>query len=159
MKIFNPIKKKRIIEAVAAEFKKINEAIPTLNCGGCGVFAYEAYKLLDSLGLSVKLGVITYDKTRTLDCLRNNGTPRATPFSHIVLCIGRKIIDSEGVYDKVGEIKDYSTYDMAKGMSLELLAEWIADKGGWNPRFNREQYVPVIKQELKKVKKSLVALI
>jgi len=159
MKITNPIKKKKLLEIIVAEFKKIDKAIPTINQGGCGCFAYEAYKLLVALGLNVKLGVITYNKHRTAYHLKNNSGARETPFSHIVLCVGRKLIDSGGIYDKPNQIKEYEVgYDIAKGMSVELLRSWL-DENGWNRKFNRERYLPVIEQKIKNIQKNLVASI
>ncbi len=159
MTYINPLKKKRIIDKIVAEFKKIDAEIPTLNRGGCGVFAYEAYKLLDSLGIKVKLGVITINKSSTSYYLKNNGGANETPFDHIILCIGRKFVDSGGLYTNPKQIKNYERgYDLVKGMPLELLSSWLTESG-WNRVFDKQKYKPIIKQRIKDIKKDLAVLI
>src|ERR1035437_222645 len=160
MKTLPPTKKKRLIEAVVAEFKKIHETIPNINQGGCGIFAYEAYKLLEGLGLRVKLGVITRNKDKTIYHIRNNSGASVTPFDHIVLCVGRKLIDSGGMYTKPNQILYYENgFDIAMGMPLDMLDNWITKYYGWNRRFDKETYTPVIKESLETMKKDLAVLI
>ena len=76
------------------------------------------------------------------------------------MCVGRKIIDSSGLYTSLSETEDYKVgYDIARGMPLELLAKWLNEKHGWNPTFEAKVYKPVIAKRMKKINKNLVASI
>jgi hypothetical protein len=147
-----------IIEKLYAECQKvkINTKVPTINRGGCGIFAEVLYHKLIKLGLKPILGVITYksfegDTDRLVDMKYQINNVR-----HVVVIVGKKLIDSEGIYNDVIDTK-YDKPKLIKNIPIEKLMEWNKDRGLWNPRF-KANHTRIVKNLLNIVYKNLVEL-
>ena len=148
----------QIISTLVSEFQKINNSHRYINRGGCGIFAEFAYRSLVKIGLKPKLAVITrqgMSKTEVKMNLRNNSGAYEIPFSHIVLVLDKKYIDSTGAYDDYKSItRLYEDHLCVVGMDIDHLSDWNADPYNWNNMFDRKQ-IPSIKKKIKEVEKIL----
>lgn len=110
--------------------RAINEKIPNINQGGCGVFAIYLWDELIQLGLTTQVIVFT---------------DRAPVYSiyHVILKHGDLYIDSEGIhYDR-----EEKSYAIETVMPLDVLQVEAFDDGLWADRFDRD-YIPEMKKEL-----------
>ncbi len=139
------------IEYLINQYKILNDKIPTLNQGGCGIFAEEAYNLFKMAGFNVSLAVVTPQSQAVLvnTNMQNNASLSETPFYHIVLVIEDKFIDSNGIWDCVDDMYDYRKFNCTaiKGLTIDLLKVWN-NETTWNWMFYRnvETYTELIKR-------------
>lgn len=137
--------KESIIQELVNSYKDINEAIPNLNRGGCGIFAECLYDKCKALGLDPKIMVET-DSIDDMKLRIRMGEEAwmhrmRTDFlfsfffqgniSHIRIRVGDKCIDSNSVVN---------FNDLLKGtveVDLEKLLDWNANDFIWNRMFER----------------------
>ncbi len=148
-----------LFEFIRQEFQKINNSVYKLNAGGCGIFAEFAYRSLVNVGLKPELAVLTRPNEMTVDkvkeSLRNNASAFEVPFNHVVLIIGKKLIDSNGVHNHPRDISEhYSRLHLVKGLDVELLKEWNSNPYNWNTIFDRKK-IPLIQKRMRKFEKAL----
>jgi hypothetical protein len=161
-------KEVKIAKKLYENYKCINRIIPNLNYGGCGVFAENLYVRLVKLGLKPKIAIITDDikgVKRFVRLSKYNPCSRAIYLTdidvhHIVIKLGNKLMDSEGVYDNISSIKHYrrQVFKLYDKVPIRLLKE-MNDTLEWNPCFNRKSIFRVehiLEESYNKVKKSLV---
>lgn len=151
------VKLKTVLETFSKEFPKINEKYPIINCGGCGIFAQKVYGILKEFHFKPKLIVLIpfyYSKTDAVEKLNNNGKPYEMAWSHIMVKVGKKFIDCDGIYTNLKQTDHYFSHEGVEGMTPELLQQWI-DSRGWNDRFDREKAVPIINKGFNKIEKQL----
>ncbi len=106
---------------IKAKFPEINrECDDVINCGGCGIFADELYKLLTDLGYKPKILVEIYyseDKEFAKDNLRKGNGPDSIGWRHILIEVKNKVIDSNWIGNK--SKGDYRS--VVEGMSYDTL--------------------------------------
>jgi len=155
------MKKKKVLEIINQEFQEINENHKHINSGGCGIFAEFAYRSLSKVGLKPQLAVLTrrteMDVKDVKKNLKNNASAYQVPFSHIVVVIGKKFIDSNGVQKNLSNTPFWNCV-CVKGMDVELLKDWNKNKHNWNDVFNRNQ-IPSIKKKIKAIEPKLIELL
>lgn len=131
--------------------------IDTISCGGCGVAALTLYHAAKKEGKEPKIYFIYSnwddESIKTNEAFIEGKKKKATSCFHIVLKIGRRYYDGEGVVD----ISKYSYHKIIE-TPLIVLESAICNKGVWNPTFDREKYIPMIEDfiGIKLVKKSLI---
>jgi len=166
------VKTYEIANKLYHNYKTINEKIPTINSGGCGIFAEYLYSTLKRFGLKPKLGVITNSikglnyrikvwKTYGEDRYDLYGNQFAIVEHVVVILENKLLVDSTGVYDNLKQHSDsdYHNSKLNKRLTLETLKDWNRKGEFWNETFDRD-YERVIEDKLdkcyNKVKKSLV---
>lgn len=159
--IFKKQIKDEVIQQLGKGLVNINQTYPDINCGGCGVFAYELGVLLKERGIDSKVVWIQHFSSRRLRKEFNkviNTQPKKLfdidediICSHIMLYIDGLYIDSTGVYKSFSntdwglcdyKILDYTTIDNIKRICNH--------SKGWNVTFKRK-FISPIKKDLKKL--------
>jgi hypothetical protein len=160
----NEPKEKRIVYYLFEQYTQtITKKVRRINSGGCGIFAEYLYKVFIGLGLSPKLVVITNDveqmNTR-IEYTKTNGIDawelRNSIIKHIMVYVGGKYIDCEGLYDcykLVGYSKTDSITDL---LSIEVLEIWNKDTTIWNETFNRVKNTKLIEKKFKEINEKVV---
>jgi len=155
------MKRKKVLDILNTELQKINNNHQSINRGGCGIFAEALYLSLSKVGLKPKLAVLTrrteMDEKEVKKNLKNNANAYEVPFSHIVVVIGKKYIDSNGVQKSFMNTPFWNCL-CVKGMDVELLKEWNKNKYNWNDVFNRTQ-IPSIKKKIKAIEPKLIEVL
>lgn len=161
------MKPTKLITWLFEQYQTINEKVPYINHGGCGIFAEKLYILLCSLNLKPKLIIITDNSLGMDERVKGAGycTKHGYAFiTHIVIKLNGKYIDSTGIYKTTDAICDYHKYSfrerqVSTTLTLEKLKEWNADVMQWNRKFNRK-HIKTIEKKLndcyKKAEKVLV---
>jgi hypothetical protein len=148
----------KIVKALFNEYKDINTSVKNINWGGCGIFAEQLYKTLLKLGIETKLAVITNDARQLKRRIKNKPYKNEPLVQHVVVRLGKKLIDSEGIYNKPKDINFYYDNEIAP-IPLAVLSKWNKKADFWKDYFNRKD-IKTIKTKLaesrKKVKKDLV---
>jgi hypothetical protein len=134
--------------------EKINNKIPHINRGGCGVFAVELAIRLKKIKVPCKLVIIDTwgiidDYT---DDLENNGyiSPDSIKPSHVMVKVGRRYIDSDGVFNKSHIDNEWTDPNLFE-IKPEQFIQAALTEYGWNPRFTRsKKSLDTIKRHLTK---------
>lgn len=147
------MKSTQIIQKLYSEYKELNQIVPRLNWGGCGIFAENLYKTLANLGLKPKLVVITLNSKAMNQRIKGKHYNGYAPIHHIVIKVGSKFIDSEGVYKHLKHT-EYKGMPLANTLTLDTLEKWNSDPTLWNPEFNR-QHIKTIEDKLKECYKNI----
>lgn len=143
--------------------ESINDAIPDINSGGCGIFAEHLYKTLIKLGLKPTIVIITNDIDRMPFYVENKELyleESDAYIRHVMIELDTYLIDSKGVYFSLEETKWHCEGEENEiEISIELLTYWNSKPELWNPWFNRD-HIKTIETKLNKcynkIKKSLV---
>lgn len=138
-----------IIDTASVYLPKINESVHSINSGGCGYFALTMYRMLDSIGIRVKIVANdnNFDSTRDaidrrLDDSSSNNTISA--FDHVFLKIPSDQIgfDSRGFHNTYYLIRsNFNGYWIIpnklgyNGYLTEPELEYLVYHGGWNSTF------------------------
>lgn len=135
--------------------KKIDKTYVTLNYGGCGAFAKELGDIIKKKGFEVKYLLVISRKDEIKESIRNNNSGkisgfRGTSWCHIMLIVNGKLVDSEGVFNRLNERFGGKKYGIK--LSENVLETWLGEDyyRDWNPTFNREKFIPQIKKNLEK---------
>ena len=165
-----------IVKAVSELTKKhIDNKIPYINWGGCGIVAEHLHDLFTSIGvkdieivLLVKAWRIedmdyfldNIKKRRLAPDFNTKEYSNIPPFSHIILRVDGVYIDSEGVYKDWEQIKGYYDTDIVFGMDYDLLHKINRKPSLWNRVYKRKLHNKDVKTNFrlieKKIKKDLV---
>lgn len=150
--------KLRKLKQLVQNYNVINDVIPTLNIGGCGVFALTLADALKRKGIETEAIIIGYNGIKDInkargiiDQIANKYKKIYLPFNlhsladngftihHIMLKIetdhGTVYIDSEGIYDHPGNSR-WKLLIEGTG-SIESLRELVECKEGWTSIYNR----------------------
>lgn len=153
---------------LSAELQKINSYYNYINCGGCGVFAYELAKELIKKGFDCNIAWLTYAGSITEDKINQfiNGLSNGTinglfevnqldiNCHHCYIQIGNYYIDSAGIY-QVEQISDeYSGFKIITINNPFLIKPLVENDEGWNTWFERA-HIPEIKKDIKKMVENL----
>lgn len=134
------------LKIIQSNFHHFND-IPYINSGGCGLFAENLYNALKRLNFKPQLAIITPRPEQTKEVIQNNRGCNETEFNHILVYVGGRLIDNEGIYDK----RDFSIHELVIGLSVELLHEWNKNPKYWNDTFNRKKYCKKILTGFEKI--------
>jgi hypothetical protein len=156
-------KPSEIVNYLVEQYSSINEKVPYINHGGCGVFAEKLYNIMRNIGLKPQLVVITNNRIEMDKRIRGEAHNYGS-IIHIVVKIHGKYVDSTGVYKSIAAVADYHKYPLKERevstlLTTDVLANWNSQRYFWNERFNRK-YIKTIEDKLEKVcnmaKKNLV---
>ncbi len=120
---------------------ELEMAIESLNCGGCGIFAYVMYNRLRELGYAPH--IMVFDDCSSLDvkkynitrCLSNNAfVPGELSSQHFAIMCDGLIFDG---YECHTDIKDFDYRFIGEYCLSEL--RLALDKGTWNDTYDIEQ--------------------
>lgn len=134
---------------------KLDQTYTTLNCGGCGAFAKVLGDVLKKKGHKVKyLLVLAYKPHVEIanQYTNKNKIPELNRlnWTHIMTIVDGKLVDSEGVFNKLNDrYKSGGRYGVK--LPEKTLNDWLSPeyKSNWNPIFDRK-LIPKIKKELDK---------
>jgi hypothetical protein len=158
----------KLITFLYEQFVDINEKVPRINHGGCGVFAEKLYMVLCNLGLTPKLIVITDNRKGMNERVKgeDNWSDKFgyASITHIVVKIGKHYVDSTGIYSSVKYVCEHHAYrisirEVSTTLTIDTLKDWNNNPYIWNDSFNR-RHIKTIENKLEKVcnmaKKNLV---
>ena len=138
----------------------IGEKFKHINRGGCGAFALYLSKELDKRNIKHDILWIGDDYHNAEKVIRNtfqsNSNVTLEDFSdngiflsHVMVRIGKKFIDSEGVYKGFDNTR-WSHRRVLSKVSNKELFKLVDNPKGWNDTFNRK-LMPKIKKDIKKI--------
>ena len=150
--------------SVLSKLSVINQKYSNINRGGCGVFALYLSKELDKRNIKHDILWIGDDYHNAEKVIRNtfqsNSNVTLEDFSdngiflsHVMVKIGKKFIDSEGVYKGFDNTR-WSHRRVLSKMSNKELFKLVDSSHGWNDTFQRK-LIPKIKKDIKKVMENL----
>jgi hypothetical protein len=142
-------------------FKTLNTEVPSINSGGCGVFAVSLTKILRKLGYDARIiglnmkryysfddgdkeNMITSHNLSIKNAMKHNSSSNATK-SHYVVRVGNTYIDCTNI-KKCNSLKMRLKYDNYKTFSyriilgnvpVSILAYLNKDPFVWNPYYHR----------------------
>ena len=134
--------------------EKINNKIPCINRGGCGLFAVELAIRLKKIKIPCKLVIIdTYGVIEEYtDDINEYGyvLPDSNKPSHVMVKVGRRYIDSDGVSTR-SEVFEEWMYANHLEIKPEQFIQSARTEYGWNCAFRRsKKSLNLIKRHLTK---------
>lgn len=149
----NTMKKKEVLAKYGNIINDISNKVNRVNCGGCGLYAKMLGDILKANNIKFDYVMlfrqsVTYDK-QLKAYIDNNDVEEVNNYhwSHIMVKIGKRFIDAEGVFDS--PMFNGSRLETKK-INGEFLETMLEQKYMWNPTFNRKTETPKIKRILKK---------
>jgi hypothetical protein len=145
---------KPIQERLKYALDLINNNYPTINSGGCGVFAVMIHDQLEKMGIKSEFHMLCRDSEtaeRVME-VTDNLEFRWMNWGHVIVSVGEYYIDSTGIYPSYDEYLNANyqwvewDYEYISGHLNKDLIRLHADSTHWNPTFDRE-LIPTIKQE------------
>jgi len=127
---------------------KLSEKVRNIDRGGCGIFAVELAIRLKKIKIPCKLVIIDYSVENYMEDIEEQGyvSPEAQKPTHVMLKVGRKYIDSNGVFTK-----SQMNEEFGHRYKIEINHEQFIDAAktsyGWNSAFKRSS-LPIIKKQL-----------
>ncbi len=148
---------------------------PTLNYGGCCMFASEVAHLLYEKGYVVFIRVYDDVSNENLNEVRKNNNTLKIKYKKLMSCMHKNnvyfghvmleldinseriLFDSDGYYkfDEVSELIYNDGSKILKGRLTLEEARKLSVSSRWNRRFNRE-LIPIIKTKIELVLKDLI---
>lgn len=129
------------------EYCEINHIIPTINSGGCGVFAEHLYRVLRDMDLNPLFVIFTNDKVSMEKRVANSDEYWGyASVAHIMIELDGNLIDCEGIYDSVKDTR-YNHYQECKTLDLFTLTKWNLNPNQWNSTFDR-RHITTIENKL-----------
>jgi hypothetical protein len=164
------------LEEIVNQLEPINDVVPNLNAGGCGIFALALADNLYAKGIRCKLAIIgvfgTTDENvynskiyEVLErCKKNNSEINAKQLHlngltlyHVMVEVetetGKVYLDSEGVYDHPRNSR--WSIEIEGLADIETIRPFIEHPVGWNQMYNRNFNAKVYKMVNSAVKKSI----
>ena len=139
--------KESIIQELVDSYKHVNQALPHINRGGCGIFAEKLYIKCKALGLDPKIIVLTRCSEQMNERLKNEGEYLHKLFNdyrftisdkayirHIMVRIDNHCIDSNSI-KHIESIRD-----AVVEVGIDKLREWNANKRIWNSMFTHDRF-------------------
>lgn len=142
------MKSDQLLKTLYNEYVNINSKLPTLNMGGCGLFAEHLYNVLVDLGFNPKLVIITNDPKEMEQLINNeiHHTECMTSIRHIVVKVDRYYIDSKLITSNVDMFGYGRNSRYTDKLSVDVLSEWNKDIERWNDAFDRNKEYLIIKR-------------
>lgn len=130
--------------------RKFLEAIDSINLGGCGLAALALYDAAKREGKKPKIvylyHAIMHHEARTKNDAYKRGKGKAYSCSHVLIKIGHRYWDSEGLVPK----SRLGWYISDETITREHLVDSINNKDSWNEVFDRKLWMDDIKKFLKR---------
>jgi len=157
-------KNARVKRALDNIIKRVSVQIPTINYGGCGLFAAELVKRLKTNGIrSAGLRVYSFDDpgvnvSEAETFVRANNSQgdlnawnaNGVTFDHVRVEWNKRFWDGE--FSESTDWRAIDPYETNGNMaiqsgevSLESLEALLVDKWNWNSTFDRDMYLPKLK--------------
>lgn len=152
---------KQIIDKVSL----VNDVVPNLNRGGCGIFALALAEALTAKGILAELviaspwGTPTGEHgTQIINELYNDHKTNNSKFTisslhekdihlyHVLVKVNIKadngeltsvLLDSEGVYESLNESDSWSRCEIEAIINIETFRPLVESEEGWNSMYNR----------------------
>jgi hypothetical protein len=151
---------RKVIYQLEPVLPQVKKKFPSINRGGCGVFANLLANELDKLGIKYKIiwiGRDSKDKRRINKIFKHyGGQVNLMDFNnsdiylaHVMIKVGRKFIDASGVYKSIDDTQ-WDWYGLRCEITKEQLELISLSSEGWNISFNRNQ-IPRVGKEVKKI--------
>jgi phage tail sheath protein FI len=126
---------------------------PSLNCGGCGIFARHFYERVNIPNAQKRILYLGHSK-RTLedklDSIKANRTRENWAASHVIVAITIKrktlYVDGHKTYRTLSAAKDEFTCDFHVDVPIDLLKRAVKKKGDWNDSFRRSSSERAVKE-------------
>jgi hypothetical protein len=156
---------RKVIYHLEPALPQVKKMFPTINWGGCGVFANLLATELDKLGVKYKIIWIGHEARHKKDIKKifkhYGGQVTLGAFNdsdiyvaHIMIKVGRKFIDASGVHKNLNNTQ-WGWYGLRHEITKEQLELISLSSEGWNSDFNRNQ-IPRVKKEVKKIFEKVV---
>jgi hypothetical protein len=151
---------RKVIYHLEPALPQVKKKFPSINFGGCGVFANLLANELDKLGVKYKIVWIgshrrhkkiikqTFNHYGGLVTL-NEFNEQEVFLAHVMIKIGKTYIDASGVYNSFKETQ-WSYRCVICDITKEQLEFITLTSIGWNTSFNRNQ-IPRVEKEVKKI--------
>jgi uncharacterized protein YdeI (YjbR/CyaY-like superfamily) len=132
---------------------ELNKKVRAINCGGCGCYAISLSDTLKELGYQHKFVVVFHRKESLINGKKFLQEENMTDFlhcgwTHIMLKVNGKLIDSEGIFnnlsDRYQESRKYHSI-----VDERYVKELVDNEDVWNPMFDRK-HVKKIETIMKK---------
>lgn len=123
----------QVLNDLADEIRNdIDNNIPNINCGGCGIFAERLYKVLDKMGYNPTIAFVTRYPDDWDSWLKLSNRDKTTtiqfgnldPFCHVMVKCDGYYFDSSGMYHTL------THHPMNEGRSLKVSAKYDMDIQG-----------------------------
>lgn len=138
-------KKTELLDTLHEMVKPINQRVPYINCGGCGIFAEHLYNALSQLKLKPKLVVLTNDRVMMIKRIKGKANFDDANIKHIVIRVGEWYIDSKQMILSI-EGFGYSGSQFTDSLPIEVLTKWNKNYEQWNDTFDREKEYLILKK-------------
>lgn len=148
------------LEQIIDKVSLVNDVVPNLNRGGCGIFALALAEALTAKGIHTELMIISPDGTPTGDTgtqiineLYNEHKTNNSKFTvhslhqydiqlhHVLVKAtvenGSVLLDSEGVYESLNETESWSHCEFEAVLNIETFRPLAESEEGWNSMYNR----------------------
>jgi len=151
---------RKVIYHLEPALPQVQNKFPSINWGGCGVFANLLANELDKLGVKYKIIWIGHEarhKKDIKDIFKHYGgqvslidfNNRDIYLAHVMIKVGRKFIDASGVHKNLNDTQ-WGWYRLRHEITKEQLEFISLTSEGWNTSFNRNQ-IPRVEKEVKKI--------
>lgn len=144
--------------------KQMQEKHPSLNYGGCGVFAHLVARKIEKSGLKVEIITPCDDYSKPANAVRDNIREVDNPndWDNNGLCLNHLALrfitksgvtytyDSNVLYkgsDKFGNSKYKTNPEFGTGLFIHEVEQMTKAQRGWNRCFNRRE-IPAIKRKI-----------
>lgn len=117
----------------------VSEKINSVNCGGCGVFAFELAKRLPGAK------VVVFDNRYDINYLVTNGMA----FQHCMVWYKGLLIDGKNTYSHREGFKYCDEYKEIGDIPIDQLKKLVKNPYIWNRSFNRGQ-IPTLRGIIRK---------
>lgn len=155
---------RKVIYQLEPALPSIHEKFPSINWGGCGVFANLLTTELDKLGVKYKIiwiGNNPNDKKQIKKIFKEKGdkvilwdfNEIGIGVAHFMVKIGRKFVDASGVYKSLNDT-EWWNYRLRCEVTKENLNSVSVSHLGWNNMFDRKQ-IPRVEREVKSLFKKI----
>lgn len=141
--------KKEKIFNVLDQYLQFLNSIPAINYGGCGIAAYCLSKVLERHQMPKSKALMLFQLgdeavvVRNIDGLYNSKINKLSSCSHVICENSGVFFDSCGEFP-ISDMMIKHKYILV--CDTDELYSVIKHGKGWNCRFNREHYVPLIEE-------------
>lgn len=141
---------KTIQSRLQSALEVVNETFPTINRGGCGVFAVMIHDTLAEMGIPSEFHMICAWKS-DVDKLEGKTDIEglmSIAWEHVVVSVDNYLIDSSGIYtgwDEFAKETKWGRGLLSKPLVKEMVGLHVEETRYWNPTFDRD-LVPQIEE-------------
>jgi hypothetical protein len=125
-----------LAKKILNEYQDINDTLPSLNRGGCGIFAEKLYDLYLRLGYKPIIILIT-DSLEGMKMRLESDNQYYASIIHIVIKVEDYYIDSNTVSKDRNDI-GFTYGEICLDLTIDKLREWNSTASLWNRCFDRD---------------------